>query len=867
MSTSSLSLRVLLLFFSGLCFPQDHSHDLHLIQPDVATSDSFSTIYDQEEKPTLQAHSIGQEPPGRRAIKYSTDFAWTRSPKTDLSIPGAKTVSLSTCPAGVIASETFYYVYVSGAGTPEAVKVTGGTCAGDQNPGTLSFTTMNQHPLGYTISSATAGIQEASIAAKIDILSGNQHHYFRDGYVRVSPGVHELFAPLDIVANDQTVDFSGAILKCNFDADCIVVGRSDNYMATSNVTLIKPRAMPTIAHGQHSMITVFGQKTRIYNVMSMIGPRTSPPKPENYGNFGHMVTVVGDQAFLLDGLDTTAGSPIECASSFCGSYVYAPGPFRGHGKWGTAGDNAAVGWLKHMQLAPMCGGNGVDWQSGNTVRIEDSVIQGYAQFGIRNSLANGGYGMMTIDDVYEEGGCSSNPLGNVGYAGLIVQGGRVSIHGGEMPYGEYPTFSKIGSTTYYYYIVATDRVNGPSNLLYAGKALTNGTGNITITINDIPSAVSFDVLKTTAMYQAPYGTANWAVVTGVKRAAACANGVCTFTDTQATPGSYTVSSLPTGFFPKLDLWPGPLVLGPHTAGNSAAANSTLSLDFNNLNWTAIWQTNTLGLTADTVDSTRCITMPGSPIWQACTGQDGDLVATMLHNKINQDGGLSQYKDLKGRLNLMTAGSGPSHFITLVDSNLGKTLGAAGNRPPNDANDTFIGYDAGNGSSTSIGLSFGAPVSISNYIGNVGDGVTWKERLTAKAKTFAVPVSAPGFQIGGSYGANGQCLKSTGTGSVWASCKTDMSASVPARGSTVLRSDPIAAGHCAPAVTGVAPGVSSSSVVHWSFKSDPYGVPGYAGSAALQVYAFTTSNTVAFRVCNSSSQVVTPGIITLNWDAF
>jgi hypothetical protein len=35
--------------------------------------------------------------------------------------------------------------------------------------------------------------------------------------------------------------------------------------------------------------------------------------------------------------------------------VYAPGPF---------GINAAVGWLKNMNISLQCGGNGVDWQSG-----------------------------------------------------------------------------------------------------------------------------------------------------------------------------------------------------------------------------------------------------------------------------------------------------------------------------------------------------------------------------------------------------------------------------------------------------------------------------------------------------------------------
>ncbi len=437
----------------------------------TAPGDGQVVTYDAPSGKYKPKPGTGGATPGMLAVKHSTDFAWTQSPTTHLSAAGAKTVTLASCAAGVVASETFYYVYIAGTGTPEAVKVTGGTCAGNGSSGTLQFSTVNAHPGGYTISSATAGIQEASIATKLDILSGNNYHYFRDGYVRVPPGIHELYAPLDIVGNDQTIDFSGSILKCNFDADCLIVGRSDNYGATSNVTLIKPRLMPTIAHGQHSMITVYGQKTRIYNVMSMIGPSQGGG---NYGNFGHFVTVVSDQAFLLDGLDTTAGASLECTATFCGSYVYAPGPFTGGGTWGTGGDNAAVGWLKHMQLAPMCGGNGVDWQSGNVVGISDSVIQGYSQFGIRTGLTQGGYGMMTLDNVYEEGGCSNNPLGNVGYAGVIVQGGRLSIHGGEMPSGKFPTFANTGSTHYYYFVVASDGTH-VSNLLYAGDALTNGS--------------------------------------------------------------------------------------------------------------------------------------------------------------------------------------------------------------------------------------------------------------------------------------------------------------------------------------------------------------------------------------------------------
>jgi len=383
----------------GPCGTSSNATALQGIPLDTTSpGDGQVVTYDAPSGKYKPKPGTGGATPGMLAVKYSTDFAWTQSPTTDLSTAGAKTVSLAACPAGVVGSEPFYYVYISGTGTPEAVKVTGGTCAGNGSAGTLQFTTANAHASGYTITSATAGIQEASIAAKIDIVSGNNYHYNnRNGYVRVPPGLLQLYAPLDITANDQTVDFSGSVLKCNFDADCIVVGRSDGYNVTSNVTLIKPQVMPTIRGGQHSMITVYGQKTRLYNVMAFIGPWNGV----DYGTFGHLVTVVGDQAFLLDGLDTTANSNnFICTASFCPSIVYAPGPFTGGGTWGTGGDNAAVGWLKHMQIAPMCNGNGVDWRSGNVLHIEDSVIQGYAQFGIRTGLMGGGYGMTTLDNVY-----------------------------------------------------------------------------------------------------------------------------------------------------------------------------------------------------------------------------------------------------------------------------------------------------------------------------------------------------------------------------------------------------------------------------------------------------------------------------------
>jgi hypothetical protein len=102
-------------------------------------------------------------------------------------------------------------------------------------------------------------------------------------------------------------------------------------------------------------------------------------------------------------------------------------------------------------------------------------------------------------------------------------------------------------------------------------------------------------------------------------------------------------------------------------------------------------------------------------------------------------------NLKGRLNFLNSPAGgvaPSHIITLVDSDPAKTLADALHRPSNDDKDTYIGTDVPpeGANRWQAQLAFGSPISVSNYIGNKGDGTHWKERLTASEKSFAVPVT-------------------------------------------------------------------------------------------------------------------------------
>jgi hypothetical protein len=657
-------------------------------------------------------------------VKYANDYNWSVSPEEDFSQPGNKTISFSACPSAVLGNEPEYWVYISGAGTPEAAKVTGGSCAGNGRAGTLQFTTANAHPSGYTVGSASAGLQEALIAARFT--PGNPTGISQSGKVIVPPAEFNAYARVSIRASGITVDFSGSIIDCFMQDTCIFVGDtgySGNYL---NITLVNPRGRAMVVGGQHPFIEDNATKTRLFNVSTRV--------PLKDATFSSYVQVDDDQAFLLDGLDTSLGQAsgndgMVCNASICNPVIYAPG-----------GKTWAVGWLKHLNLTLGCDSNGIDWESGNSLRVTDSVIQGYPQYAIRAGIAHGGYQGLTTENVYGEIGHCKNPTGNIGIAGIIAQGGPVVIHGDLFLPGETALFAATGKTEYRYYIVARSSKFGASNPLYAGKALTSGSGAITVTTPDIPGADSFDLLRVTYIaaggprLQTPNGTGDFAVVTGVFRNSACDAGVCTFTDSQRPLTQYAVPT--PAYFPLLRFWPGTVVLGPGSDTNLISQPSTLTTDrmIGNI-------VSELGPITPSVFAMFCdAASEWTPLIPVCLGSNlyGDQQAILLPVKHTNDGGLNTNQ--KGKTNYGTLGSGPGHIITLSDSNFAKTVATANNRPGNDAADAFIGYDQRISTPSQVGISFGAPASLSNYIGNPGDGTNWLERLTSNLKSLRVPLT-------------------------------------------------------------------------------------------------------------------------------
>jgi hypothetical protein len=577
------------------------------------------------------------------------------------------------------------------------------------------------HPAGYSAGSASGGIKEASEDAMF------LAEPYGAGVRRQQGGVvildtagspYKVHAPIYIEASNQLISGAGGAIDCYLlDEDCMKIGDS-NTNHFNNIQLEHLRFHPNLIGGTNSALYVNANATIVHDVTVLYSAL--------HGTFGHIVTVCDDQAFTLDGLNY-GGVGVRNDAKFVGSVVFAPGPFN---------KCSAVGWLKHLEISGQGVGNGIDWQSGNSLHVSDSVIQGFSQFGIRTGTMRGGYSPTQIDNVYMELNTPMNPLGNIGAAGIIVVGSRLSAKTEMLAVGGQPSYARTGSTHYVYWIVARDPTQGSSVPLQAGYANTNGKGNIVVSWPKIEGKnISYDVLRAEgegAFLNAPFGKGAFAVATDVPQ---CAGEMCQATDSQAPLKTYELSRNPL-FEPTLMFWPGSLILS-----NGAYADLVVP-PVTNLSPVVSTRANAPSLFVD-----RCPTAtPG--VYAVCLSGESagnnrpGVVGTLLQNGPKAGGAAS---NVKGRLNFLYSPAGsvaPAHIITLVDSDPAKTLADAMHRPLSDDNDTYIGLDVPAGGATlwRSQLAFGAPISVSNYIGNKGDGTHWKERLTASEKTFAVPVA-------------------------------------------------------------------------------------------------------------------------------
>jgi hypothetical protein len=156
------------------------------------------------------------------------------------------------------------------------------------------------------------------------------------------------------------------------------------------------------------------------------------------GNFNNGIIADNDQAMTISHFDN-AGGALECTANACGAWVYSGASVNAPNSPNGNTGNAAVIWISQSNISPQCGGSGVEDISSNTVRVSDSVIQGFGMYGIYLTNTEGNYGGGTIDNVYMEegGGCST---GNGPYSASGFETAGITYGG-----GNYPLFIKGGA--------------------------------------------------------------------------------------------------------------------------------------------------------------------------------------------------------------------------------------------------------------------------------------------------------------------------------------------------------------------------------------------------------------------------------------
>jgi hypothetical protein len=477
------------------------------------------------------------------------------------------------------------------------------------------------------------------------------------------------------------------------------------------------------------------------------------------GHFNNFFDFWDDENATIEHFNNNAIS-LNGNANWTGSFVFSGGNPPGSPPWKARQQVAAVITLRDSTITANYS-NGITVYNSNGVYIENTVLQATGPWQVYVSNSTGNYQGAALRNIYSESGARANPLtparspfAGTGVAGLIAGAtsgaGQFTVSGSGGVQGWFPSGGN-GHTLYSYFIVAKDVTNGTQT---SPMQVLNykSTGSDTITVRwprvaNQPDMITYDVIRTTSpgIIGAVYpslgncdGGSPTACGSVAVNQAQCAGLVCSYTDSgRAVTQPYTFPSTSGTYTGNLIFWPGSIV----------SVNKSVAVDVEHQNVVGV------GLTYRPLQvASSCLgygqASPGG--YTSCASS----VTTPNNSMPNQtatlmtDGGAAGGGQIlsKGRLNFSTSPwvvLQPHHIITLVDSEPALTRATIGYRPPASANDVWIGTDVpAHGVGLAAGqLAFGAPVSITSYIGATGDGKTqnWLERLTAKDKIFAIPV--------------------------------------------------------------------------------------------------------------------------------
>lgn len=542
--------------------------------------------------------------------------------------------------------------------------------------------------------------------------------------------------------------------------DMVTVMFTDNNAFWGDAVVTRVPS-PTVFEYSHSGVDIPTQRTPgivalayvavLDNAMNTRLADISYDKAGENGAFNNFFDLWDDENATIEHFNNNAIS-LNANAHWTGSFVFSAG------NQGAAHQIAPVITLRDSSITANFS-NGLTVYNSNGVYVENTVLQATGPWQVYSSNSTGNYQGAYLENIYSESGSRMNPLSparspfaGAGVAGLIAgpSSGAASfaIAGSGGTQGEFATGGS-GPVGYSYFVVAKDETvrtrTSPMQIL---NYRSTGRDSITIRwprIGNGADVIEYDLIRVAtpigvgSIYPYPGGCAGGSraacgsVATNI---AQCSGLVCSYMDSGATTTtSYAV--LPGTYAGNLIFWPGSIV----------TVNRSVSLATEEVNVVGV------GLAGNPIQvASQCtswgVTSPGG--YTDCSGSVTspnnsvpNQTATLMSDGASAGGGMSASK---GRLNFSTSPSAslqPHHIITLIDSQPALTRATWGYRPLADLTDTWIGTDvpAGGVGLDQGRLAFGAPVSITDYIGAVGDGKTtdWKERLTSKEKMFAVPV--------------------------------------------------------------------------------------------------------------------------------
>ena len=779
-------------------------------------------------------------------IHYVTsEWNWQQFPPDNLSTPGNLAIHLKPCPLGLDTVSKLqhyeYKVYIAGTGTPEAVPVTGGNCPPGTAGGTIMVSTTHSYKSGYSVGSASSGIQEAwNYAWTSDIPTGASSS--ASPYVKlVSETNYTVHATIYLRGRGGVLDGTGAFIICSTRDRCIYIGTSSaigyhklygltggstvnvdgaqvsTVSATNGTYAITTASKHPFVVGDtvdceyHSQTTDAHWASLVVNVPTpttftvQFGKGTFSVGANTFGFCNILNTFIEDASehVILQDVSLQQANPsamgafsygitddndqqfiIERAANKSSLVIKntANWPIGAFFYQRTDQGNAGIVYIHDTELTNVnCADGG-----GNGFVMTDSVCQGFPMYGVRYF---GGYQPSTLENVYEEStGQTANPLYGSsvqasGQMGLLVQGGRGHKILGTFPLsGWTPQFAAGGGGERNYFVVPRSSTQGYGPVLFIGLAQpAAGNTNINLQWPSIAlrgvGTLSWDILVTT---ERSSSVASAPFGTGTYLLASNVSGSCRSNGMCSytdTLSSLTPYTVRTQQFAPV-FWFWPSNL---TLNNTVAFMDVVP--------STPGAVASQGVTSTAIVGGECEffnpSWVRSPILVTCDAVDSAYEASVF----GTPGGTPA--NSKGRLNLGNSGSVPEDLITMYDSNFAKTTATAGERPLNDAGDTALGIDRAGG------LSQRAAASISSYIGMAPNGgaTNFLERLTSSDKVFNVPVVINGHLDQCSCGnLGGRCSMSSST-----SCTFKLSAP--------YTKDSI----CIPAVQGSVPLIAACSV--------------------------------------------------------